>query len=144
MTGDMNFGMDIGVLGAISAYAKGGPVRIVSSEMVGTPDVFWYVRSDSRLKSVKDISGAQIAYSRPGSRTNMTLLTLASFMKLTPKLASTGGISGTRTQVMSGRLMPAGRCRLSGSISSGRARRGFCSAAPWSNRRPMFRSGSIS
>ncbi len=104
MTGDMNFGMDIGVLGAISAYAKGGPVRIVSSEMVGTPDVFWYVRSDSKLKSVKDINGAQIAYSRPGSGTNMTLLALASFMKMSPKLVSTGGISGTRTQVMSGQV----------------------------------------
>jgi NitT/TauT family transport system substrate-binding protein len=104
MTGDMNFGMDIGVLGAIAAYAKGGPVRIVSSEMVGTPDIFWYVRSDSKLKSVMDINGAQIAYSRPGSGTNMTLLALSSYLKLTPKLVSTGGISGTRTQVMSGQV----------------------------------------
>lgn len=104
MAGDMNFGMDMGVLAAISAYAKGGPVRIVSSEMVGTPDIFWYVRADSKLRTVNDINGATIAYSRPGSGTNMTLLTLASYLKLTPKLVSTGGISGTRTQVMSGQV----------------------------------------
>jgi ABC-type nitrate/sulfonate/bicarbonate transport system substrate-binding protein len=104
MTGDMNFGMDIGVLGAIGAYSKGGPIRIVSSQMIGTADLFWYVRSDSKLKTVNDISGAQIGYSRPGSGTNMTLLTLAAYLKLTPKLVSTGGIGGTRTQVMSGQV----------------------------------------
>ena len=104
MVGDMNFGLTIGVLGAIGAYAKGGPVRIVSSEMVGLPDIFWYTRADSKLKTVNDINGAQIAYSRPGSGTNLTLLTLASYLKLTPKLVSTGGISGTRTQVMSGQV----------------------------------------
>lgn len=102
MTGDMQFGMTMGVLAAIAAYAKGGPVRIVTSEMRGVPDLFWYVRSDSKLKTVKDINGAQIGYSRPGSSTNLTLLMLSSYMNLKPKLVSTGGISGSRTQMMSG------------------------------------------
>lgn len=104
MTGDMNFGMDMGILAAISAFAKGGPIRIVSSEMVGTPDLFWYVRADSKLRTVKDIDGALIAYSRPGSGTNMTLLALSAYLGLKPKLVSTGGIAGTRTQVMSGQV----------------------------------------
>lgn len=104
IAGGKNFGMDMGVLAAIGSYAKGAPVRIVSSEMIGTPDIFWYVKSDSKLKTVNDINGAKIAYSRPGSGTNMTLLTLASYLKLKPQLVSTGGISGTRTQVMSGQV----------------------------------------
>lgn len=99
--GEMNFGLTTGILGAISAYAKGGPLRIVSSEMIGVPDLYWYVRADSKLKTVKDINGAKIGYSRPGSGTNLTLLTLASMMHLTPELVSTGGIAGSRTQLMS-------------------------------------------
>lgn len=98
--GEMNFGLTTGILGAISAYAKGAPLRIVSSEMIGVPDLYWFVRADSKLKTVKDINGAKIGYSRPGSGTNLTLLTLASMMHLTPTLVSTGGISGSRTQLM--------------------------------------------
>lgn len=104
IAGDNQFGMDMGVLAAISSFAKGAPVRIVSSEMIGTPDVFWFVKADSKLKSVKDINGAKIAYSRPGSGTHMTLLTLVDYMKLKPTLVSTGGVPGTRTQVMSGQV----------------------------------------
>ncbi len=124
MTGDMQFGMTIGVLGAISAYAKGGPVRIVASEMKGVPDLFWYVRADSKLKTVKDINGAQIGYSRPGSSTNLTLLTLATYLNLKPILVSTGGPSGSRTQMMSGQTDAAWSVPPLGLdlINSGKAR----------------------
>ncbi|MBM3485170.1 MAG: ABC transporter substrate-binding protein [Alphaproteobacteria bacterium] len=104
ITGDVQFGMTIGVLSAISTFAKGAPMKIVSSEIIGTPDVFWYVRTDSKLTKVEDINGASIAYSRPGSGTHLTLLTLAAHLKLSPKLVSAGEISATRTQVMSGQV----------------------------------------
>lgn len=104
MLGEMNFGLTTGILGAIGAYAKGAHIRIVSSEMIGVPDLFWFVRADSKLKTVKDINGAKIGYSRPGSGTNLTLLTLAAMMHLKPVLVSTGGISGSRTQLMAGQI----------------------------------------
>jgi len=104
ITGSNQFGLTMGVLAAISAYAKGAPLRIASSEMIGLPDLFWFVRADSRLKTVKDINGAKIPYSRPGSGTHMTLLTLIDQMKLSPKLISVGGPAGSRTQLMSGQM----------------------------------------
>ena len=47
--GDMHIGMSNGILGAIAAYKKGLPVRVISSEMIGA-DMFWIVRADSRRR----------------------------------------------------------------------------------------------
>ena len=104
VAGDNQFGMTMGILAAIAAYDKGAPVRIFSSEMIGTSDIFWFVRADSKLKSVKDITGAKIPYSRPGSGTHMILLTLMNETKLKPNLVSVGGPAGSRTQMMSGQM----------------------------------------
>ncbi|MGE3711252.1 MAG: ABC transporter substrate-binding protein, partial [Hyphomicrobiaceae bacterium] len=104
LTGSNQFGMSMGILAAIAAYAKGAPMRIVSSEIIGTPDIFWFVRADSKLKTVNDINGAKIPYSRPGSGTHMTLLSLLDQTKLTPKLVSVGGPAASRTQLMSGQM----------------------------------------
>lgn len=104
ITGGADFGMTIGILSGIASYAKGAPVRIVSSEIVGTPDTFWYVRSDSALKTVNEINGRSVAFSRTGSGTHLTLLALTSHLKLEPKLVSTGGLPATRTQVMTNQV----------------------------------------
>lgn len=93
-----------GVLGVIGAISKGAPVRIVSSEMTGAPDIYWYVKADSPIKSMQDMDGKTMGYSRPGSSTNLVALALAEYFKVKPKLVSTGGIPDTRTQVMSGQI----------------------------------------
>jgi len=93
-----------GILGVIGAVSKGAPVRIVSSEMTGAPDIYWYVKADSPIKSMKDMDGKTMGYSRPGSSTNLVALALSDYFKVKPKLVSTGGIPGTRTQVMSGQI----------------------------------------
>jgi len=93
-----------GILGVIGAISKGAPVRIVSSEMTGAPDIYWYVKADSPVKSMKDMDGKTMGYSRPGSSTNLVALALADYFKVKPKLVSTGGIPDTRTQVMSGQI----------------------------------------
>jgi NitT/TauT family transport system substrate-binding protein len=93
-----------GILGVIGAISKGAPVRIVSSEMTGAPDIYWYVKADSAIKSMKDMDGKTMGYSRPGSSTNLVALALSDYFKVKPKLVSTGGIPDTRTQVMSGQI----------------------------------------
>jgi ABC-type nitrate/sulfonate/bicarbonate transport system substrate-binding protein len=93
-----------GILGVIGAVSKGAPVRIVSSEMTGAPDIYWYVKAESPIKSMKDMDGKTMGYSRPGSSTNLVALALSEYFKVKPKLVSTGGIPGTRTQVMSGQI----------------------------------------
>lgn len=93
-----------GILGVIGAVSKGAPVRIVSSQMTGAPDIYWYVKAESPIKSMKDMDGRTMGYSRPGSSTNLVALALSEHFHVKPKLISTGGIPDTRTQVMSGQI----------------------------------------
>lgn len=102
-SGDRAIGMSNGILGAIAAYKKGLPVRIISSEMIGA-DMFWIVRVDSKLRKPKDIDGHTLGYSRPGSSTDLTVRAIADYLQVKPKFVPVGGPSGSRTQVMSGQI----------------------------------------
>jgi NitT/TauT family transport system substrate-binding protein len=93
-----------GTLGVIGAASKGAPVRIVSAQMTGAPDLFWYVKADSAVNSMKDMNERTMGYSRPGSSTHLVALALAEHFGVKPKLVSTGGVPDTRTQVMSGQI----------------------------------------
>jgi len=93
-----------GILGVIGAASKGAPVKIVSAQMTGAGDIFWYVKADSPVKSMKDMDGRTMGYSRPGSSTDLVGRALAEYFKVKPKHISTGGIPDTRTQVMSGQV----------------------------------------
>jgi NitT/TauT family transport system substrate-binding protein len=93
-----------GILGVIGAASKGAPVKIVSAQMTGAGDIFWYVKADSPIKSMKDMDGKTMGFSRPGSSTDLVSKALAEYFKVKPKHVSTGGIPDTRTQVMSGQI----------------------------------------
>lgn len=104
VTGSLDIAMTNGTLGVIAAFAKGMPVKIISAEATGAPDAFWYARAESGIKSIKDTNGKTVAFSSPGSSTNLILLQLVAQEKATPKLVPTGGAPGTLTQVMSGQI----------------------------------------
>jgi len=104
ITGSVDFALTNGVEGVIAAYAKGAPVRIIGSEIRGAGDIFWYVKADSPIKSLKDAANKSMAFSRPGSSTHLTGLQLVAQSGLPVKLISTGGMPATRTQVMSGQI----------------------------------------
>jgi NitT/TauT family transport system substrate-binding protein len=93
-----------GFLGVLGAYAKGAPLRIWAQEGHGTPELFHYVRADSPIKSRKDYSGRKIAYSRPGSTTNLFGIKVTQGLNPPATLVSTGGVPATRTQVMTGQV----------------------------------------
>jgi NitT/TauT family transport system substrate-binding protein len=104
ITGSFDVGLATGLLGVISAYAKGAPVVLLSSEMTGASDLLWYVRADSPIKSLQDVDGKTIAYSRPGSSSNQIAAALLKMSGKNAKLVSTGGAPATLTQVMSGQI----------------------------------------
>jgi NitT/TauT family transport system substrate-binding protein len=104
VSGSIDIAMTNGTLGVIAAFAKGMPVKIISAEATGAPDAFWYARPESGIKSIKDTNGKTVAFSSPGSSTNLILLQLVAQEKVTPKLVGTGGAPGTLTQVMSGQI----------------------------------------
>ncbi|MPZ56448.1 MAG: PhnD/SsuA/transferrin family substrate-binding protein [Rhizobiales bacterium] len=104
MTGSADIAMSNGTLGVVSAYFKGAPVRIIGAEMTGVHEVYWYVPANSPIKTINDIEGKTIAFSRPGSSTNLMVLNLLKEYKVNAKPVSTGGLPATHTQVMSGQI----------------------------------------
>jgi NitT/TauT family transport system substrate-binding protein len=104
IAGSIDIAMTNGVLGVIAAYAKGMPVKIISAEATGAAEAFWYARPESGIKRLADTNGKTVAFSSPGSSTNLILLQLISQAKVAPRLVPTGGAPGTLTQVMSGQI----------------------------------------
>jgi NitT/TauT family transport system substrate-binding protein len=104
IAGSIDIAMTNGVLGVVAAYAKGMPVKIISAEATGAAEAFWYARPESGIKRLADTHGKTVAFSSPGSSTNLILLQLVNQEKVSPKLVATGGAPGTLTQVMSGQI----------------------------------------
>ena len=97
-------GVAIGFLGTIGAYAKGAPVRIIGSTFTGGKQLFWYVRADSPIKSLKDAAGKTVAYSTTGSSTHTSVLALKKLTSTDFVPTQTGAAPATFTQVMSGQI----------------------------------------
>ena len=56
-------------------FAKGAPNRILAPAFTGSGDLDWYVKADSKIKSLKDSTpSTTIAYSTNGSSTNNVVL----------------------------------------------------------------------
>lgn len=104
ITGSFDIGLANGFLGVIGAWGKGAPVILVGNEMTGAPDIYWYVKADSPVKTLKDLDGKAMGFSRPGSSTHLVGTALINGAKVNAKLTPAGGIPATLTQVMSGQL----------------------------------------
>ncbi len=97
-------GVAIGFLGTLGAFAKGAPVRIIGSTFTGGNQLFWYVRSDSPIKSLSEAVGKTVAYSTNGASTHTAVLALKKFTGVDFKPTQTGAAPATFTQVMSGQI----------------------------------------
>src|ERR1700736_2741804 len=56
-----------GVSAAFGTFAKGAPIRIIGSEIVGSPDLYWFVPSASPIRKIEDFNGKSVGFSLPGS-----------------------------------------------------------------------------
>jgi len=102
--GSVNIGIAAGVMGVLSAYSKGAPVRIISAETTGARDLYWYVRADSSIKSLKDTNGKTLAYSTSGSSTHGIVTAFMKQYNLNAKPTAMGGPAINLTAVMSGQI----------------------------------------
>jgi NitT/TauT family transport system substrate-binding protein len=100
----VDIGIAAGSLGALGAASKGAPLRIISAEMTGAPELYWYVPTASPIKTVQDLSGKSVGYSTTGSSTNTVALMAQTQYKVPFNLTATGGLPGTYTQTMSGQI----------------------------------------
>ena len=104
IAGSTDIGVGVGVTGAMSAFAKGAPVRAIANSATGAHDLYWYVPSASAVKAIKDAEGKTIAYSTNGSSTNLTVLALIKQAGVNAKPTATGNPASTYTQTMSGQV----------------------------------------
>ena len=104
ISASVELGVSAGSFGVFGAFAKGAPLRIIGAEMNGGGDLFWYVRSDSPIKSLHDTDGKTIAYSTNGASTNAIVLAFIKQFDLKAKAVATGNPPSTLTQVMSGQI----------------------------------------
>jgi NitT/TauT family transport system substrate-binding protein len=104
ISGSVDLGIAAGVMGVLSAYYKGAPVRIIGAETTGAGDLYWYVKSDSPIKSLKDTDGKVIAYSTNGSSTHGVVSAFMKQYNLTANPTAMGGPAANITAVMSGQI----------------------------------------
>src|SRR5258708_20429968 len=91
----MDIATAAGVSAAAGTFAKGAPIRIIGSEMIGAPDLYWYVPASSPIKKIEDFNGKTVAFSLTGSSSPTALLAVLPQSKLTAIPTSPGYTSPT-------------------------------------------------
>jgi len=100
IAGAVDAGVAVGTIGAIAAFAKGAPVRIIAAEATGAAD-YWYAKTSSPIRKLADLTDKNtIAYSSAGSSTHSIVRAFIDEYKLKVKAITTGNPSSTLTAVM--------------------------------------------
>jgi NitT/TauT family transport system substrate-binding protein len=104
ISGSVDIGIAAGVMGVLSAFSKGAPVRVIAAETTGAGDLYWYVKADSPIKTLKDTDGKTLAYSTNGSSTHGVVTAFIRQYDLKAKPTAMGGPAANLTAVMSGQV----------------------------------------
>jgi NitT/TauT family transport system substrate-binding protein len=105
ISGAVDVGIAIGTIGAMAAYSKGAPIRIIGASSTGSQEVYWYTRASSPVTDIKQAHGKTISYSTTGASSHITALRFISEYGLKDARAvASGDVSATITQVMSGQV----------------------------------------
>ena len=105
ISGSADIGIGIGTAGAMRAFARGAPVRVLAAAYVGVGDQYWYVSVNSPLKSLKDATDKQtMAYSTNGATSHVIALGFVKQLGVKAKPTATGGPASTYTMTMTGQI----------------------------------------
>lgn len=105
ISGSADIGIGIGTSGAMRAFVKGAPVRVIAAAYAGTGDQYWYVKPDSPLKSLKDATENQtMSYSTNGATSHAIALAFGKQLGVKAKPIATGGPTATYTMAMTGQV----------------------------------------
>ena len=105
ISGSADIGAGVGAAGVMRAFSKGAPVRILAPAFTGTGDLFWYVKADSKIKSLADATSSNtIAYSTNGSSSNNIVVAFVNELGCKAKPTATGGPAATLTSTMTGQV----------------------------------------
>jgi NitT/TauT family transport system substrate-binding protein len=105
ISGSADIGIGIGTAGAMRAFARGAPVRVLAAAYVGVGDQYWYVPANSPLKSLADATEKHtISYSTNGATSHVIVLGFVRQLGLKAKPTATGGPPATYTMTMTGQI----------------------------------------
>lgn len=95
LAGDLAFG-DVAGPAAIQSYLAGAPVTLVSGTVPSVADSYYVATKDSPIEKPEDLTGKRLAYSNPGSNTQIGLLLSLEELGIDPtsvNLVAAGGLS---------------------------------------------------
>ena len=104
ISGGVEIGIGTGTLGVLGAAFRGAPVKAFAAEWHGASDLYWYVRADSPIQTLRDAGNKTAAFSSAGSSSNLVILALLDAAGVKARPTPTGGAAATLTQVMSGQI----------------------------------------
>jgi NitT/TauT family transport system substrate-binding protein len=104
LAGGIPFG-EVSLAAAVLAINSGQKLIIIGAGTQSVADQMWVVKKDSPLKDIKDLIGRQIAYTAPGSVSNMLILMALKANGITAqqvKLVPAGDLGANLSAVGSG------------------------------------------
>lgn len=104
VSGAADLGVAVGFTGVMGPFSKGAPLRVIGATFTGGSQLYWYVRADSPIHSVKDAEGKTVAYSSTGSSAQTSVLALLKYSGVKFKPVATGASPATYAAVMSGQV----------------------------------------
>ena len=104
LAGGAEIGCAVGTVGAMAAFSKGAPIRIIAASFTGDSNMFLYVPANSPIRKVEDAKGKTVAFSNSGSSSQTMVLEAKKQFETDFKPTATGGGPATLTQVMSGQV----------------------------------------
>lgn len=102
MAGDLPFG-EVALAAAVEAINNGVPLRIIGSGAQSIADILWTAKKGSPLHAIEDLVGKKVAFTAPGSVTNMLILMSLKKKAIDPKavqLVPAGGIGANVSAVL--------------------------------------------
>jgi NitT/TauT family transport system substrate-binding protein len=76
ISGEADIAVAAGFPDILAAWAGKAPIRIISPEETGAPDIFWVAKMDTAITSMQDLHGQAVGFSAPGALDHLVLLTL--------------------------------------------------------------------
>ena len=104
LAGGIPFG-EVSLAAAVQAINSGQKLIIIGAGAQSVSDQMWVVKKDSPLTGIKDLVGKQIAYTAPGSVSNMVILMALKANGITQaqvKLVPAGDLGANLSAVSSG------------------------------------------
>ena len=104
ISGSVDVAIATGAAAMFASYVKGAPIRPIGTSITGAREIFWYVKADSPIQSLKDAAGKTMAFSATGSSSHLATLKLIKMAGVDIKPVGTGVPVATFTQTMTGQV----------------------------------------